>query len=122
MTLKMRIVGLNDSKRGDDPHAIFVQFNYEDGEGWRQLVMSENVFSVMMQKYFLDYYNEYRRSGGESSICNFFYHYGETEDMIRRGEAYVFEDGDIIGGESDLHAACVYNDTWRAMSDNPDDY
>ncbi len=94
MKLEMRIVGMNEYRRKDEPFAVFVQTR-TIGD-WEQASMSEYEFSIFMQNKFPKYYEEYQKhtpkegEPDELPAFVFFYNYGETEENKRKGEAFVF--------------------------------
>lgn len=81
MARAMRIVALNDSK-------VWVQGNV-DGE-WKQATINRKAFETMMHISFPQYVEEYATSHTDKDMADFFYHYRETPEMIRKGEAYIF--------------------------------
>lgn len=81
--MKMRIVGLNGNR-------IFVQKMIRHNE-WMQKPMRFDDFRTMMKECYPGYYQEYLESGTDKKIQDYFWHYGETEEMRRNGDAYIFE-------------------------------
>ena len=79
----MRIVGLSAK-------VVTVQIRY-GVEGWSQLGLTHSQFEEVMKNVFTDYYKDYEMSGQRKSCANFFYHYGETEMMLRKGIAFIYE-------------------------------
>lgn len=79
--MKMKIVGINTTY-------IFIQtlMNNE----WKQNKMNEEEFKSFMYNTFPIYMKEYEKDNTNTKVMNFFYNYGETEEMKRKGEAYIF--------------------------------
>ena len=77
---EMRIVGFGSE--------VFVQRNIKGK--WEQEVLSKEQFTTMMEKEFPEYFEEYKNSGSTSSAAEWFYNYGETYLMRRKGEAFIF--------------------------------
>ena len=84
MATKMRIVGLNESRRGNEPYAVYVQ-KYDRKNGWEQESISENEFNEMMKTEYPKYWSEYEASETEKSAMAWFYNYGEDGN-----ETYIF--------------------------------
>lgn len=89
----MRIVGLGGN-------VIHVQESNRKNAGFKQRVISHDDFVELMKSDFPAYFEEFLNSPNANEpeffghdCCSFFYHYGETRDMIRSGEAYIFEGG-----------------------------
>lgn len=80
--MKMRIVGMNTTH-------VFIQtlINNE----WKLNIMNEKEFKSFMYNMFPTYMAEYEKDTINTKATDFFYHYGETEDMRRKGEAYIFK-------------------------------
>lgn len=78
---KMRIVGLNKNN-------IFVQ--KQTRMGWEQELISHEAFDQMMRTEYPAYYQQFEASGTEKSAAEWFYNFGETEEMMRKGEAFIF--------------------------------
>lgn len=81
--MKMRIVGMSNS-------LIFVQLPNVTNERWVQIKLTPEEFKQLMKSGFPKHFAEYVKNGGDKSIHEWAYHYGETEDMIAKGEAYIF--------------------------------
>ena len=81
--MKMRIVGRSDN-------AIFVQFPNTTNERWVQIRLTPDEFKGLMKRDFPKHFAEYVKNGADKSIHEWAYHYGETEDMIAKGKAYIF--------------------------------
>lgn len=81
--MKMRIVGLG-------AHAVIFQEN--TGNGWKQKQLRTDCFEDYMEEQFPEYWAKFLSdTNGDFSAAEFFYHYGETPEMIRSGEAFIFE-------------------------------
>ena len=83
MATKMRIVGSNPGKN------VFIQ-KYVHGK-WEQKIITVEEFSEMMKNEYPKDWNVYQNSGTEKAPDVFFWDYGCTEAMIRRGESYIFQ-------------------------------
>ncbi len=75
-------------------NGVYVQTS-DDKREWSQIELTTEQFREAMRKYFTKYYYRFRMHElhmGEyaQDVCTYFYHYGETEEMIRSGEAYIF--------------------------------
>ena len=81
--MKMRIVGMSNS-------LIFVQFPNITNDRWVQIKLTPEEFKQLMKRSFPKHFAEYVESGADKSIHEWAYHYGETEDMIAKGKAYIF--------------------------------
>ena len=81
--MKMRIVGMSDN-------AVFVQFPNIMNDSWVQIRLTPAEFKCLMKKSFPNHFAEYVKNGADKSIHEWAYHYGETEDMIAKGKAYIF--------------------------------
>ena len=79
--MNIRLVGLN-------PNSIFVQTG--SGRNWKQVVMSFENFEDFIKSNRPDQYKEYKESNSDKAAAVWFYHYGETEEMKRKGVAYEF--------------------------------
>lgn len=79
--MKMRIVGLGLHK---------IIFQEKKGSEWEQKTLRSDLFDEYMINNFPTYYEEYMEDETELFASEFFYHYGETHEMIRNGEAYIF--------------------------------
>ena len=79
---KMRIVGLGTS--------IIIQVNF-GGSEWEQKTLSRDEFRSFMESKFPVYWEEYLNYGAYYTPEEFFYHYGETSEMRRKGEAYIYD-------------------------------
>ena len=80
--MKMRIVGMGVKK-------IFIQI-MKNNE-WEQKHINKNEFENLMRNEFPKYMAEYEENNTNGDIADFFYHYGETDAMLRKGEAYIFQ-------------------------------
>lgn len=83
----MKIVAL--SSKG-----VYIQTS-DDKHEWSQIELTTEQFREAMRKYFTNYYYRFRMHELHAEefaqdICTYFYHYGETEEMMRNGEAYIF--------------------------------
>lgn len=71
----------------------------DNGRDWKQTPMCVDEFETLMKEHFPKEYSEYQNHLAtaewwqRSDIGFFFYHYGETEEMKRHGDAYIFEKG-----------------------------
>ena len=81
--MQMKIVAMNSK-------VVMVQILYGI-EKWNEIHLSHNKFERVMKDVFTDYYKDYEMSGQRESCANFFYHYGETEMMQRKGIAFIYE-------------------------------
>ena len=81
MSTAMRIVALSDNE-------IWIQGFLNNR--WEQLRISHRAFEVMMQISFPRYVEEYAMFGNGIPMVDYFYHYGETEEMRRKGDEYIF--------------------------------
>lgn len=79
--MKMRIVGINTK--------VFIQIMKDNK--WEQSCISKSEFENLMRNEFSNYVAEYEKNNTGCDMANFFYNYGETEDMKRKGEAYIFK-------------------------------
>lgn len=84
--VQFRIVGLNEG-------IAFVQFRFKDSGDWMQTHMNQKQAYEMISAHFEDVLSDFDRSE-ETNILRFLYHYGEDEEMIRKGEAYIFTNYD----------------------------
>ena len=80
--MKMRVVGMDAKK-------VFVQI-MKNNE-WEQKHINKNEFENLMRNEFPKYMAEYEESSTTCDMVNFFYHYGETDAMLKKGEAYIFQ-------------------------------
>lgn len=80
--MKMRIVGMSTKK-------VFIQV-MKDNE-WKQNHIDRNEFENLMRNEFSRYITEYEKNNTNCDMADFFYHYGETDTMLRKGEAYIFQ-------------------------------
>ena len=80
----MRIVAVNWKD-------IFVQTSDNRRRDYKQVTMSHEEFEEFMKANFASYWNEYESSGSKDSAAEYFYTYGETEEMKRKGIAYIYE-------------------------------
>ena len=80
--MKMRIVGMDAKK-------VFVQI-MKNNE-WEQKHINKNEFENLMRNEFSKYMTEYEESSTNCDIIDFFYYYGETDAMLKKGEAYIFQ-------------------------------
>lgn len=83
MTQRMRIVGINAAK-------IWVQKYNDKKQAWEQTIMSHEDFEKMMKNEYPVFYRKYENSESNKNAANFFYNYSETDEMKRKGEAFVF--------------------------------
>ena len=79
--MKMRIVGINEK--------VFIQIMKNNR--WEQSCISKSEFENLMRNEFSNYISEYEKSNTSYDMANFFYNYGETDAMRRKGEAYIFK-------------------------------
>ena len=82
----MRIVGMNEKYRGNEPYAMCIQrYDRKAGE-WTQEDLSENEFIDMMKTEFADFWSEYEKTETDKTAMNWFYDYG-----FDGGEKFVFK-------------------------------
>lgn len=79
--MKMRIVGLGAK--------VFIQTM--KGNNWEPNNIDRNEFENLMRNEFPSYVTEYEKDNINCDMADFFYHYGETSAMIKKGEAYIFQ-------------------------------
>lgn len=79
--MKIRLVGLNSAN-------VFVQTG--SGRNWEQVVMSFKDFEKFISSNRPEQYKEYKNSNSDDAAAVWFYNYGETEEMKRKGIAYEF--------------------------------
>ena len=88
--LMMRIVGLSEST-----HFVTVQIRDKDRGRWKQIIFPYNEFGVYMKHYFPKYYNYYEMAMEQQEnyeyAAEWFYNYGETFEMRRKGDSYIFK-------------------------------
>lgn len=85
MKKQMRIVGLNSS-------SIVIQ-KKDGNNSWNQAKVSNSDFDKMMKEGYPDFYDEYQaatKNGIRLSAAEYFYHYGETDEMIQKGDAFIY--------------------------------
>ena len=80
--MKMRIVGMGIKK-------VFIQIMKNNR--WEQRHINRNEFENLMRNEFPKYVAEYEKNNTNCDITDFFYHYGETDAMLKKGEAYIFQ-------------------------------
>ena len=80
--MKMRIVGMGVKK-------VFVQIMKNNS--WEQDNIDRNEFENLMRNEFPKYVAEYEKNNINCDMADFFYHYGETDAMLRKGKAYIFQ-------------------------------
>ena len=80
---------------------VFVQTSNYRNRDYTQTIMKIDEFEKFMQEQFpkywdeymwdeyLNYYNNVDRQF-KKTAPEYFYHYGETEEMRRKGEAYIY--------------------------------
>lgn len=78
----MRIVGLG-------AHQIIFQES-TNGRAWVQKTLRSDLFEDYMEENFPAYYSDFMNSTLDMSAAEFFYHYGETPEMRRKGEAFIY--------------------------------
>ena len=78
---EMRIVGL----AGD-----FTTIQRRVNREWKQTTIDVIEFERMMKEEFAEYWDEYEKANTYESAPEWFYHYGETLEMIRKGNAYIY--------------------------------
>lgn len=83
MATKMRIVANTPGKN------VFIQ-KYIHGK-WEQEIITVEEFAELMKKDYPKDWKVYENSGMEREPDDFFYYYGCTEKMIRKGESYIFQ-------------------------------
>lgn len=75
-------------------NSICVQTSNNREHGYKQEHMGIKRFSEFMQKHFPSYWKQFLESDDYyylNGCLHFFYHFGETPEMIRKGEAYIYE-------------------------------
>ena len=80
--MKMRIVGMGVKK-------IFIQIMKNNQ--WEQSHINRDEFENLMRNEFPKYVAEYEKNNTNCNMADFFYHHGETDAMLRKGEAYIFQ-------------------------------
>ena len=80
--MKMRIVGMGVKK-------IFIQIMKNNQ--WEQSHINRNEFENLMRNDFSKYVAEYEENNTNCDMADFFYYFGETDAMLRKGEAYIFQ-------------------------------
>ena len=80
--MKMRIVGMSLKK-------VFIQVMKDNK--WEQSNIDRSEFKNLMKNEFPNYVIEYKKNNMNCDMADFFYHYGETDAMLRKGEAYIFQ-------------------------------
>ncbi len=80
--MKMRIVGMGLKK-------VFIQIMKNNN--WVQSHINRNEFEDLMINDFPKYVAEYEENNANCDMADFFYHYGETDAMLKKGEAYIFQ-------------------------------
>lgn len=83
MSSKMRIVANTPGKN------VFIQ--KEIRGKWVQEIITVEEFVGLMKKDYPKDWEVYEKSGMEKEPDDFFYYYGCTEKMIRKGESFIFE-------------------------------
>lgn len=78
----MRIVGLG-------AHQVIYQES-KNGRTWEQKTLRTDCFEDYLEREFNKYWPDFLNCTQDVSAAEFFYHYGETADMRRKGEAYIF--------------------------------
>ena len=79
--MKMRIVGMGAK--------VFVQIMKNNR--WEQSHINRDEFEDLIRNEFPRYMAEYEKNNTNCDVADFFYHYGETDAMLRKGEAYIFQ-------------------------------
>lgn len=79
----MRIVGLTNW------NSVVIQKRNEKTRKWEQETLDYTTFKNMMETEHPRLYNKFLNSGSED-IGEYFYRYGETPEMILKGDAYIF--------------------------------
>lgn len=84
---EMRIVGLNKT-------TVFVQRkikgDWSAHRGWEQAVMNDVEFDTMMSEEFPEYWKKYLEADTEKDAKSWFYDFGCTEKMKRKGESFIY--------------------------------
>lgn len=80
---EMRIVGLVTGRET-------VMQVRTDGGPWKQTRMDYDTFTEYMRATFPADFREYEKKGRDKPAPEFFYNYGETAAMRRKGEAYIY--------------------------------
>ena len=82
MGKEMRIVGWTPG------NSVVIQ-ERKTGE-WIQSTVTETEFNFIIRHNFPKYWKEWMSKERVQTSMDFFYHYGETPEMIRKGEAFIF--------------------------------
>ena len=77
----MRIVGMGAK--------VFIQIR--KNKRGQQKHINKNECENLMRSEFPKYMTEYEENNTNCDIINFFYHYGETDAMLKKGKAYIFQ-------------------------------
>ena len=100
--MELRIVGLSSGNE-----SVTVQARWKKSDEWHQECMSFECFDLFFKTHFSNYYryfemakeNEIREmednelagfSNNANDSAAWFYNFGETHEMKRLGEAYIF--------------------------------
>ena len=78
----MRIVALGKQ--------VFIQTSNHKNRDYKQSIMTPDEFAAFMQEHFPIHWKEYEINGQGQTAAEFFYNFGETPEMKRKGEAFVF--------------------------------
>lgn len=82
---EMRIVGISDTHC-----CVWIQTREYRGD-WEQRTVGYAEFDLFMADYFPTEYKKFlKERKPEEFAAKFFYNYGETDEMRRKGEAHVF--------------------------------
>ena len=68
----------------------FIQTSEFENRGFKQDKISWAAFNDFMKEEFPQYWVEYESTNKKEEAAEYFYHYGETDEMKRKGIAYVF--------------------------------
>ena len=79
----MRIVGLG-------AHQVIFQES-KNGSNWEQKTLRTDIFDAYMEDNFPNYYGTFIHNEIDCSAAEFFYHYGETSEMRKKGIAYIYQ-------------------------------
>lgn len=78
-------------------NSVFVQTSNQRNRDYEQTIMTLNEFEEFVKENFpkeWEEYLEYNKNVDwqfQKALHEFFYRYGETEEMRRKGESFVFE-------------------------------
>lgn len=79
----MRIVAIN-------PDSVFIQTATRNTHNFTQTIITRDEFANLMMDEFPEYWADYEKCTIPMDAADFFYHYGETPEMRKTGEAYIY--------------------------------